>query len=138
MPERFDSASSVGASSATGAGAGVGAGDGDLGFGFDLDFRGAFTGSTAGSGCASCSGESVVSFASSSVVAYVDGRLGRMSSPACCSCFAYSFLSFAFSIRLRLICMAVRVLSAWVGADGDGRVYSCGDGFRRAGSGVRR
>jgi hypothetical protein len=102
MPERFDSASSVGAS-ATGAGSGVGAGDGDWGLGFDLDFRGAFTGSTTCSGCASSLGSFGVSFASSSVVAYVAGRLGRISSPACCSCFAYSFLSFAFSIRLRLI-----------------------------------
>jgi hypothetical protein len=100
MPERFDSVvSSVGVS-ATGA------------LGFDFDFRGAFTGASTCSGCVStCSGW--VSFlgeggASSSVVVYIEGRLGRMSSPACCNCFAYSFLSFAFSIRLRLIWMAVR------------------------------
>jgi hypothetical protein len=68
MPERFDSASSVGAS-ATGVGAGVGAGDGDLGFGFDFDFRGAFTGSATALGCVSSSGEAGASEASSSVVA---------------------------------------------------------------------
>jgi hypothetical protein len=68
MPERFDSASSVGAS-ATGAGAGAGSGDCDLGFGFDLDFRGAFTGSATASGCVVSSGESGASCASSSVVA---------------------------------------------------------------------
>jgi hypothetical protein len=146
MPERFDSAvSSVGVS-ATGAVAGVGAGEGDLALGFDFDFRGAFTSFSATcSGCVStCSG--FVSFfgeggASSSVVVYVDGRLGRMSSPACCNCFAYSFLSFAFSIRLRLIWMAVRRGCQRVGLTEMGGAvcsHSCGDGCRRAGSEVRR
>jgi hypothetical protein len=129
MPERFDSAvSSVGVS-ATGAGAGVGAGEGDLVLGFDFDFRGALSSFSTTWGCVStCSG--FVSFfgdggASSWVVVYVEGRLGRMSSPACCNCFAYSFLSFAFSIRLRLIWMAVRGECQRVGlTDMGGACYS--------------
>jgi hypothetical protein len=114
MPERFDSAVSSVGSSATGAGAGVGAGagEGDLAVGFDFDLRGAVTGFSAPSTCVSTRADFDSFFgeggASSWVVVYVDGRLGRMSSPACCNCFAYSFLSFAFSIRLRLIWMAVR------------------------------
>lgn len=93
IPDRFDGVLSAGASS-TGAGE---AGDADSCFVFVC--RGAFTSSVASS-------SSGGSCPSSSVVAYVDGRLGCPSTLVWAFCFAYSFFSFAFSIRLRLIWMA--------------------------------